>query len=173
MHIDELTVKDIKRGRDWHFLDLKGRTDELKMVGSLPRYEGIDPPIVQFTTRSSDFATNRMVYNQDIVLLDFNDAIQQVDLRLNERVNLMIAGDIAIRCTCPAYLFFGQKYILTQLDANAEEPPENRFPRIRNPGLKSTVCKHLSNVMDVFPFYISDITGELRRLGYDQQQEEE
>lgn len=54
--------------------------------------------------------------------------------------------DMRVRCSCPAFLYWGSEYIATQLDYILEGYEENRFPSIRDPELKNTACKHVALV---------------------------
>jgi hypothetical protein len=39
---------------------------------------------------------------------------------------------------------------------------EKRMPKIRNPNLDGTVCKHLDNALLVLPFVVSSIVKDLK-----------
>lgn len=84
-------------------------------------------------------------------------------------VNMAIMqGDIRCSCTCPSWIYSGAKYIGTQL-GYAYGGKETRFPRIKNPQLKGSICKHLFVVLKALPFQkfgiASQISAELRRQG--------
>jgi dihydrodipicolinate synthase/N-acetylneuraminate lyase len=53
--------------------------------------------------------------------------------------------DILVHCSCPSFLYHGYAYIATKLGFAIKR--EGRPPRIRNPGLRGTVCKHLVVVL--------------------------
>ena len=101
---------------------------------------------------------------------DMWDANETAEKKVNIAylVNMAIMqGDIRCSCSCPAWLYSGSKYIATQL-GYAYGGTENRFPRIKNPQLKGSVCKHLFVVLKALPFQkfgiASQLTAELRRL---------
>ncbi len=98
----ELTPKELKSAIDWRFLDAKTRVRELRKRGT--RYAGVRGSSVFFRTFSSEYATNGVIYTQEIKLLDLKDALKMTDLLPSRRVLLAMSGDVAIRCTCPAYL---------------------------------------------------------------------
>lgn len=50
-------------------------------------------------------------------------------------------GDLHLNCTCPHWVYGGYNYIATQLDY-ALGRKEFRPPRIRNPKLLGSTCKH-------------------------------
>jgi hypothetical protein len=56
--------------------------------------------------------------------------------------------DITVHCNCPAYLYWGSQYNLTQLDTAIV--PEHRSPVIRDPSNENMVCKHLYAVLTTF-----------------------
>lgn len=63
---------------------------------------------------------------------------------------------------CPAFLYWGYKYISWNMDFGIER--ENREPDIRNPDRDGTVCKHVYNVLSVLPNHIFRIASDLREM---------
>jgi hypothetical protein len=53
--------------------------------------------------------------------------------------------DVLVYCDCPAFLYRGFAYIATKMGFAIKR--ENRPPRIRNPRLRGSVCKHLVAVL--------------------------
>lgn len=72
---------------------------------------------------------------------------------------LLWGANIKVHCGCPAYLFWGYNYILTQKDAAII--PEDRAPVVRNPNLKGIACKHLIRTLKVLPFHLGDIARSI------------
>ena len=100
-------------------------------------------------------------------LFDENESSEK-KVNIAYLVNMAIMqGDIRCSCTCPSWIYSGSKYIGTQL-GYAYGGKETRFPRIKNPQLKGSVCKHLYVVLKALPFQkfgiASQISSELRRL---------
>lgn len=56
--------------------------------------------------------------------------------------------NVHMHCNCPAYLYYGSQYQLTQYDTALY--PESIFPSVRDPGLQNTVCKHIAAVLNEF-----------------------
>jgi len=80
--------------------------------------------------------------------------------------------DIEIFCICPAALYWGAAYTLTQMGAKYTEP-ENRRPRVRNPQQKGCLCKHAAQLFEVLPAYIGTMAAYLRKFySKDMQQAE-
>ena len=91
-------------------------------------------------------------------------------------VNMAIMqGDIRCSCTCPAWIYSGAKYIGTQL-GYAYGGKETRFPRVKNPQLKGSICKHLYVILKALPFQkfgiASQISSEIKRQHLDVQNTE-
>lgn len=74
--------------------------------------------------------------------------IQLLGLTGNKLKSLKAAmnGDIKIRCTCPAFLYQGYKFITWKANVGIE--PETRSPDVRNPERKGMACKHILAVLD-------------------------
>ena len=71
--------------------------------------------------------------------------------------------DIYISCSCPDFLYAGYKYIASTNDFLVGVK-ERRFPSIRNPQLKGTVCKHLISVMKVLKFNIPSVYVDFKKF---------
>jgi hypothetical protein len=62
--------------------------------------------------------------------------------------------DVQIKCSCPAFQYWGPAYILSLGKYDAKHTDrELRPPRKRNPKQYGAFCKHLQNLMRVLPFY--------------------
>lgn len=92
--------------------------------------------------------------------------LQKKDKSITDRdvVNLAIFGDLKVYCDDLSFKYYGWQYMAWKLDYGLE--PEERPPVKRNPRLEGTVCKHLYAALDVLPFYMSEITRDLRKLGF-------
>jgi len=117
-----------------------------------------DDGTLLFKTKSSD---GSKYYEERIVLDDLDTYKKDTTLTDFKRVTLAITGDIRVKCSCPAFLWWGSEYILTYLKA-VEGPGNTIFPEVRNPELKGSVCKHLLNVFDILPFSTGKIVQALR-----------
>ena len=100
-------------------------------------------------------------------LFDENESSEK-KVNMAYLINMAIMqGDIRCSCTCPSWIYSGAKYIGTQL-GYAYGGKETRFPRIKNPQLKGSICKHLFVVLKALPFQkfgiASQVSAELRRL---------
>jgi len=73
-----------------------------------------------------------------------------------------LRGDIKVKCTCPAFKFWGYWYITGGMDALFGHKT-TKFPRINNPRLKGAVCKHVYNVLTVLSANMPEITRDVKR----------
>lgn len=152
--LDELTRKDLVSDVDnW-------TKDKAKLVRKA-KYLGITEDYTIFFRVPSVTAKPSTNYTVKIKLVEYPDIADDKDLTIKEKVRLAIAGDLQISCTCPAYLYFGYKYILTQLDTN-EDNPEHRFPKIKNPKLQGVMCKHCYVALSAFPFNWTSIAKDIK-----------
>lgn len=76
-------------------------------------------------------------------------------LRASEINDLIRNSDLHVNCTCPAYLYWGFKYIGSVDDYTLSQ--EGRYPGIRNPELQGYVCKHIYRALQVYPFSTNTI----------------
>lgn len=66
----------------------------------------------------------------------------------------MDVADIQVKCSCPAFQYWGPAYILSlgRYDAKYTNR-ELRPPNVRNKKQYGAYCKHIENLMKVLPFY--------------------
>ena len=84
-------------------------------------------------------------------------------ISLASLLNLVIMhGSIKIYCTCPSWLYGGYKYMATELDY-AYGSYENRFPKIKNPKLLGTLCKHAYIIVKALPYQKFGIEAAIKR----------
>lgn len=124
-------------------------------------YQGVNKAgTVIFKTTSQ--STPGHFWKQRVKLLDlpFWLSVKDKDLTMIKKVRMAIKGDIKVWCNGKAFKYWGWAYITTQQNAKWGSP-ESRFPKVRNPNLNGSVCKHLENVLRVLPFYASDIVRDL------------
>lgn len=153
MRIDELTRKDLVADVD------KWTKDKSKLVRKAV-YVGITEDYTVYFRVPSVTAKPPTTYTVRIKLVDYEDIAEDKDLSVQEKVRLAIAGDLKISCTCPAFLYFGYKYILTQLDTNQSDD-EHRFPKIKNPKLQGVMCKHSYIALSVLPTNWNNIARDI------------
>jgi hypothetical protein len=84
-----------------------------------------------------------------VLFEDFYTIGKDKDINFEDAVDYAINyADVHTRCTCPSQLYWGFSYEGTQLGYLYGVPRENRFPKIRNPNLRSTSCKHTDKVIE-------------------------
>lgn len=158
IRLDELTRKDLVTDVD------KWTKDKARLVSNA-RYLGITEDYTAFFRVPSVTTQPPTNYTVKIKLVEYPDLEEDEDLSIREKVRLAIAGDLKISCTCPAYLYFGYKYILTQVDANAADD-EHRFPKIKNPDLEGVMCKHCYTAIKAFPLNWTSIAKDITNKNF-------
>ncbi len=104
---------------------------------------------------------NHLVVSVKVINLE--QPVPVYDLCVEGTHNFALEAGVFVH-NCEAYKYWGYEFILTTMDAAIK--PELRPPNIRNPRRRGVVCKHLGNVLKVFPFWWSTITGALAQMGY-------
>jgi hypothetical protein len=139
-------VRLVDEGPDtWKFTIASATVDGKKYSATL-HFADLDAQI-------RDKARNKTLWNKDGTKVDYNKLaaaiIDDVDVRIDHE-------------DCPAFLYWGQKYITTQRQT-AYKDKEDRRPRIRNPKEYGHLCKHLQLLFEQLPFYTSTFAKMLKR----------
>ena len=156
----EDSARQLRTGDDPRFLKRAVRVKALP--GSIFQEYNRHSRTAWFHTESSGewTATAGMTHTQRVQLTGLPEIMKQPGMTPMKAARLATTeGDIRVFCTCPSYKFHGFQYIDTQRDAAIRA--ENRFPEVRNPHLRGTVCKHLLKVLQVLPFNAPKIAHEL------------
>ena len=155
---------------EFTYNDLRGSVqskirDRSKKLPSGTKYVKFDKKsgVLSFKTESQTHPGTGLDWKQRIKLLDLSVALDIPDpkLKMLDRVRLACYGDLQVECSCPSFKYWGFRYIMTQLDSVLGKK-EKRMPKVRNPKLDGTVCKHLDSALAVLPFISSDIVKELK-----------
>lgn len=148
--IYSFTLKELLDNRDGEFIHHDKYTKELKSPVLLYAYANT----LVFEIKSSKFGqktktknglvgTNYTKYKIFVLFEDFYTIGKDKDIPFEDAIDYAINyGDVHIRCTCPAHLYWGYAYIGTELKFLYGIPRENRYPVVRNPQVKGTICKH-------------------------------
>ena len=67
------------------------------------------------------------------------------DTTTKELKKIIRKEDIKVACSCPAFLYWGYKYITYKSQAGID--PEGRVPVVRNPRQEGMLCKHILAVL--------------------------
>lgn len=145
--IYSFTLKELRDARDGDFIHHDKYTSEL----GEPTLEYAYCNTLKFKIKSSHYGekdkktggTNITEYTVFVLFEDFYTIGKDKDIDFKDAIDYAINfGDCKIRCTCPAQLYWGYSYQGTQLKYLYGIPRENRYPVIRNPNLRGTICKH-------------------------------
>lgn len=79
-------------------------------------------------------------------------------------VQVALAGDINIYCNCPAFLYWGWKYVSWRNTYGLE--PELRAPKRNLKYVNSTLCKHMLSVLETLPFNADKVAREYEKWGF-------
>ena len=154
--IFSFTGKELLDNEDPNFLHRSQRVKELEP----PVIEYAYANTLKFKIKSSKFGqevklkngqkgVNRTWYNVYVLFEDFYCIAKDQDIDFEDAIDYAINfGDIHIRCQCPSFLFHGFAYMGDSLRYLYGIPREKRFPKVRNPNLKSTMCKHCDVVIE-------------------------
>lgn len=172
MFLMEMTRDDIIRGAS---PDPHKNPIQVRSQGYRYRMERVvvSPDTREVVVKFVCSAAGHEMYSVYVALDSFFDMFEANESS-EKKVNMaylvntaIMQGDIRCSCTCPAWTYSGMKYIGTQL-GYAYGGKETRFPRVKNPQLKGSVCKHLFVVLKALPFQkfgiASQISSEFRRL---------
>lgn len=147
----ELTRNDIMK-------DVQSKVKNRAKSLDLPKYIGITSDyIVHMSVKSS---TGTGSYIVKIRLVEYPAIADEKDLTTRDKVRLSLAGDVAIHCDCPAFKWWGYEYIMTQLDSNSSTKQEI-YPKVRNPKLEGTLCKHSYRALKNFGKYWVKIADDI------------
>ena len=155
----EATYKDLRRDAP-NYLRIRQKSKDTP--GS--KYITIDEDnILYFKTPSH--TKEGVVYEQRVKLLELDKYISEYRGKKPpiEIVRMGLEGDIAVHCNDPSWKYWGFQYIGTVKNYALEKEP--RYPKIRNPNLKGSVCKHLDNVLYILPFQNTKVLRDLRDSG--------
>jgi hypothetical protein len=134
-------------------------------------YQGVDKSgVIRFMTPSG--TTPGLYWIQTLLLKDLKRIVKVHKNKKKpiELVRLALKGNISVSCNAPdgeeepSWVYHGFQYKATQSGYNLGRD-ENRFPEIRNPKLKGSVCKHLRAVLAALPFHVAIITRDLKAKG--------
>lgn len=162
---------------DFQFIHMRDHYDAIQKLGVT--YEGMSADdIVEFSTPSESRPGLR--HHQLVQLVDLEKELANPQNRnIGDAVRAAMSGDLKIHCDCESWLMWGYQWMAINKDAAlmpiAQGNPQTKYdggdvrahpPNIKNPGRRGSVCKHLGNVLKVFPFWWNTIAGELQERGF-------
>lgn len=147
--IYSFTLQELLDNRDGNFIHHDQYTRELDSPVLLYAYANT----LVFEIKSSHFGekvktkngigSNKTKYKIFVLFEDFYTIGRDKEIDFDDAIDYAIHyGDVHIRCRCPASTFWGYNYEADALRYLYGIPGEKRFPKIRNPNLRGTICKH-------------------------------
>lgn len=161
--LSKVNKQFIGHGKKTRELPLKNKSGSKYKRSYVKKIKNKKEVFVEFETKS---ATGKGSYTQTITILGLYSRLKKLKNRRTSNIKKTIDeaiknNDLKIYCECPAFLYWGYKYINTQEKNVPPKRKENRPPDIRNPKRKGIMCKHLNLVLDVFPFNSIQMAKEL------------
>lgn len=145
-YIKSFTLKELLDNRDGDFIHHDEYTDELSF-NNIKLHHAFANTLV-FKVKSANYKTNHKVYTVAVLFEDFYCIANDKDISFEDAVDYAVNfGDVHIACDCPAFLYWGYRYIATELSYLYGIPREKRFPKVRNPQVRGTTCKHSDKVI--------------------------
>lgn len=172
----EWGYRDLWGQMDFGFHHLRQHYDAIQQMGV--QYEGMPADdIVEFSAPSESRPGLR--HHQLIQMVDLEKELQNPQNRnIGDAVRAAMSGDLKVHGDCEEFLYSYQ-WMLLDKDAAlmpiAQGNPKTKYdggdvrphaPNIKNLGRRGSVCKHLGNVLKVFPFWWNTIAGELQKRGF-------
>ncbi len=172
--IFSFTLRELYDNRDGNFIHHDEYTKELQSPLLLYCYANT----CVLEIKSSKFGqkvkmkdgrigTNTTKYKIFVLFEDFYTIGKDKEIPFEDAIDYAINyGDIHIRCNCPAATYWGYNFIDTELKTLYGVPKETRYPKIRNPQLKGTICKHEDAVIQ-WIFRNKEIVAKMFAAYYD------
>lgn len=150
--INEMTAKEIRAGAD------AARLQRSRDKRIICRFETVTNARgwIRFDVTSQ--YTPGKHYKVHIKLKEANDIKYFKEFKKHEIIRLFLSGDLQINCTCPDFKY-RFRYMAHQLGYSLFK--EMRYPRIRNPRLEGTVCKHCLATLQVLSFNSQSISKKM------------
>jgi len=156
----EITSRELRASLS-HRVNDRQKSQHIKAT-----YLGVDKRTGDLLFKTNSGTTPGKFWHQRVRLLDLPTArdLAAVDGSISDMkiINLAIFGDIALHCDDPSFRYYWS-YIAFQLGYGLRR--ESRFPKIRNPRLEGSICKHLVAVLKKMPLLIPKIVSDLRKAG--------
>jgi len=113
------------------------------------------------TTQGRDFWTE---WIQIPELIDEIDSLQHKSHgEVVERIiTTMVETPLKMFCSCPAFQYWGYRYITQMYASCLGRFTERRFPSVRNPNLEGVMCKHLTHCLYLLPLYAQSLSRDIR-----------
>jgi len=103
----------------------------------------------------------RVIYTVTLELDDADLANLQAAKRHLDVEAILKTTNIRVHCTCPAFHYWGYKYMAWKRGYGLEK--EVRRPVIRNPHEQGYVCKHLYLVLSLYPFWVKSLASKFKK----------
>lgn len=103
-------------------------------------------------------ASGNGAYDVRVIINDL-DRRKTASMTYKEIEKVIRQSNLRVRCNCPAFKYWGFKYIATVNGYGISV--ESRSPSIRNPKLRGKICKHIYKALQAYPFIVDIIIDKL------------
>jgi len=165
-------------GPDWGTMRWDKQKDKAAKLQSTRFVKLVQDTLVLRTT-GSKFGVSRQEYTQRLRMKELLPALNNILLSRKaakkpgqavfkkqavvDMINkALLENELELYCSCPAFLYWGFRYIATKKDAAVAKYKETRHPDVRNPKLNGIHCKHMVKAIDAVPFLIARIAQAFR-----------
>lgn len=165
MKLEEITLRDIQRKQE--------RVKILKSTSCRVFYWGIRlTPVKNYLTlyfKCLDRRGTKRKHLVRIVLEDYPTYLETYkDLKPEEIIKkALLLGNCKVHCSCENFLYQGLTYLAFKKGYGIVNEP--RFPGIKNPQLKGSICKHLSSVLNRSPLFLKSYLLDLEKKNFKSQ----
>jgi hypothetical protein len=109
----------------------------------------------------SNYSKSHKIVSIEVIKLDVEEEVY--DIKVDKWQNFYVDSGVILH-NCPDFLYKGFKYMGHNMGYGIFK--ENRFPKIRNPRLEGTVCKHLLAVFQVMMINWRSIYKDMKKSYY-------
>jgi len=165
IRLDEQTLKDIQRKQE--------RKKIIKSTSCRVWYWGIRlTPIKNFLTlyfKCLDRKGTKRKHLVRIVLDDYPKFLETYKGLKPEDIikKALILGNCRVHCTCESFLYEGFAYLADVRKYGIVKEP--RYPHIKNPELKGSICKHCSAALNRCTLFIRSYALDLEKKNFKSQ----
>jgi hypothetical protein len=146
--IESATAQELLDGNDLNFIHRAEHLAATKAAGA-PELVRAYANSLEYRVKSEHFEKNYTYYRVWVLLKDFKILARDKKIPIEDAIDYALNYcDVHVSCTCPSFLYYGFRYMGDQLDYLYGLPREKRFPIIRNPSLRSNLCKHAHLVLE-------------------------
>lgn len=125
---------------------VRARAGDVRVV-----FKGVAGNFLTYETKPSSREGQR--WTVKVALQDLRKELDKVragKATFKMAVRRALKGDLKVMCNCPAMLYWGYAYIASKGKYKVGRS-QDRYPKVRNPKLQGSSCKHVYRVLKDLP----------------------